>query len=103
MNILETANNIVNERSEEKDREYGPFSEGMQIAADIASTIRGKEFDAEDIFVALVALKFSREHYNHKEDNLLDIVAYVGAWNNFINEREKKREEANIGVELNDK
>ena len=86
MNILEQANGIVNDRSEEKDRLYGPFGEGMEICANIASVLRNKEFDAEDAFAMLVALKFSREHFNHKEDNLLDAVAYIGAWNNYINE-----------------
>ena len=33
MNILEQANEIVNKRSEEKERAYGPFSEGMERAA----------------------------------------------------------------------
>lgn len=90
MNILETANKIVNDRSEEKDRLYGPFGEGMEICAKIASLLRNKDFDAEDAFAMLVALKFSREHYNHKEDNLLDAVAYIGAWNNYINENMDK-------------
>lgn len=88
MNILERADQIVNKRSEEKDREYGAFSEGMEVCAQIASLLRNKEFDAEDAFAMLVALKFSREHFNHKEDNLLDAVAYIGAWNNYINEQE---------------
>ena len=35
MNILEKANEIINTRSEEKDRMYGPMSEGMEIAAQI--------------------------------------------------------------------
>jgi hypothetical protein len=30
MNILEKANEIVNLRSEEKERMYGPFEEGME-------------------------------------------------------------------------
>lgn len=87
MNILEKANEIVNVRSEEKDRQYGSFSEGMEICAQLASLMRNKEFDAEDAFAMLVALKFSREHFNHKEDNLLDAAAYIGAWNNYINEQ----------------
>jgi hypothetical protein len=86
MNILDKANEIVNERNEEKERLYGPFGEGMEICAKIASLIRNKDFDAEDAFAMLIALKFSREHYNHKEDNLLDAVAYIGAWNNYIND-----------------
>lgn len=41
--ILERANEIVNNRSEEKEREYGPFSEGMKRAAKIASGMSGKD------------------------------------------------------------
>ena len=37
--------------------------------------------------MALVALKFSRESYNHKRDNLLDAVAYIQGLENYINEK----------------
>ena len=84
MNILKKANEIVNERSEEKEREYGPFSEGMARAAKIASGMTGKDWSIDDMYVALIALKFSRQSYNFKEDNLLDAAAYIGAWNNHI-------------------
>ena len=86
MNILERANQIINERSEEKEREYGPMSEGLERAAKIASGITGREWSTHDIFVSLIALKFSRQSYNFKEDNLLDAVAYIGAWQNYINQ-----------------
>jgi len=85
-NILEQANNIINNRSEEKERQYGPMGEGFERAALIASGMSGKEWSAHDIFIAMVALKFSRQSYNFKEDNLLDAVAYIGAWQNYINE-----------------
>ena len=85
-NILERANEIVNQRSEEKEREYGPFIEGMKRAAKIASGMSGKEMTAHDMYISLVALKLSRQSYNFKEDNLLDAVAYLGAWQNFIEE-----------------
>lgn len=85
-NILERANEIVNQRSEEKEREYGPFSEGMKRAAKIAAGMSGKEVTAHDMYIALVSLKLSRQSYNFKEDNLLDAVAYLGAWQNFIEE-----------------
>lgn len=84
--ILERADEIVNRRSEEKEREYGPFSEGMKRAAKIASGMSGKDVTAHDMYIALTALKLSRQSYNFKEDNLLDAVAYLGAWQNFINE-----------------
>ena len=32
-NILEQANNIINNRSEEKERQYGPMGEGFERAA----------------------------------------------------------------------
>jgi hypothetical protein len=91
-NILKEANQIINERSEEKERQYGPFSEGMKRAAMIASGMSGKEWSAHDMYIAMVALKFSRQSYNLKEDNLLDAVAYIGAWQNFIDEENEENE-----------
>ena len=85
-NILEQANNIINNRSEEKERQDGPMGEGFERAAMIASGMSGKEWSAHDMFIAMVALKFSRQSYNFKEDNLLDAVAYIGAWQNYIND-----------------
>jgi hypothetical protein len=85
MNILKKADEIINERSEEKIRDYGPFSKGMERAAQIASGATGKHLTAKDMFMAMIALKLSRESYNHKEDNLLDAVAYIGALNNYEN------------------
>jgi len=85
-NILERANEIVNKRSEEKEREYGPMSQGFERAAMIASGMSGKEWNAHDMFIAMAALKLSRQSYNFKEDNLLDLVSYLGAWQNYIDE-----------------
>jgi hypothetical protein len=87
MNILEEANSIVNLRSEEKERMYGPFEEGMDRAALILSGMLGYEVDAILVYKALIALKLSRESYSHKEDNLLDSVAYLGSMNNYINNK----------------
>lgn len=86
-NILKRANEIVNERSEEKDRQYGPFSECMERATAIynAMSPADEQISVAGMFRAMIAMKFAREAYSHKEDNLLDAVAYIGAWNNFIN------------------
>ena len=94
MNILEEANNIVNKRSEEKARMYGPFSEGMDRAAMIMRGMTGKDITGEDMYAALVALKLSRHsyNYNYKEDNLLDAVAYLGALDNHVKEKQKKKD-----------
>lgn len=90
MNILKQADEIINERSEEKERQYGPFSEGMERAAMIAKGMTGKDISAKDIYAILVALKLSRHSYNYKEDNLLDAVAYLGALNNYELKKQKK-------------
>lgn len=87
MNILDEASGIVNNRSEEADRQYGPFSEGMDRAAMIFTGMTGIEVTGEHMFKALVALKFSRESYNHKRDNLLDAVAYIQGLDNYIEEK----------------
>ena len=40
MNILEKADQIVNHRSEEKERMYGPFGKSMERAAAIYNAYR---------------------------------------------------------------
>lgn len=85
MNILKKADEIVNERAEEKERQYGPFAECNEKAATIASVLCGKVITTKDIYNFQIALKLARESYSHKQDNLLDAVAYIGALNNFLN------------------
>ena len=46
-----------------------------------------KEITIEDAYNVLIALKLSRESNKHKEDNLLDAVAYLGSLNNYKNEK----------------
>lgn len=88
MNILKKADEIVNQRAEEKERQYGPFSESMDRAAKLYNLMSppGEHITPAGLYRALIALKLSREAYAHKEDNLLDAVAYIGALNNYINE-----------------
>ena len=88
--ILSEADSIVNNRDEEKERQYGPFSEGMDRAASIFNGMTGLNVTGKEMYMALIALKFSRESYNHKRDNLLDAVAYIQGLENYINEKNKK-------------
>jgi len=83
-NILEQANQIINHRSEEKERQYGPMSETNRRASVIASVLSNKEITVQDIYYFQIALKLARESWAHKEDNLLDCVAYLGGLNNFM-------------------
>ena len=100
MNILLKANEIVFERNEEKERMYGPFEEGMEQAAKIASLLSRKEITTVDMYNCMIALKLSRQSYNHKEDNLLDCVAYIASLNDYQNNvqnehsKDKKRKNA---------
>lgn len=89
MNILQEAEKIVYQRSEEKERQYGPFQEGMSRAAMILNAMTGLNFDAELMYKAMIALKLSRESYSHKEDNLLDAVAYISSMNDYLNNKNK--------------
>lgn len=86
MNILSKANQIVNERSEEKERQYGPFIESMHKATMIynAMSPEYEQISVVGMYRAMIALKLSREAYAHKEDNLLDAVAYMGSMNDYI-------------------
>lgn len=99
MNILLKANEIVFERNEEKKRMYGPFQEGMQEAAKIASLLSRKDITAVDMYNCMIALKLSRQSYNHKEDNLLDCVSYMASLNDYQNNvqnehsKDKKRKD----------
>ena len=85
MNILEQANEIIYKRNEEKARQYGPMQEGMQEAAKIASLLSRKELTAVDMYNCMIALKLSRQAYNHKEDNLLDAIGYMASLNDYQN------------------
>jgi len=88
MNILEKADEIVNKRSEEKERQYGPFKDSMIRAAQIynAMSPASERMSESGMYRALIALKLSRQAYAHKTDNLLDACAYIGAWNNLLEE-----------------
>ena len=87
--ILQEALDIVENRAQEKEREYGAFGESMERTAIIASIVCNKEIIAEDVYKILAALKFAREGYIHKRDNLLDAVAYLGALNKYIEVKNK--------------
>lgn len=83
MNILEKANEIVNLRSEEKERQYGPMDESLKKVSVIATELCNKEITTEDVYKVLISLKLSRMAYNHKEDTYVDMVAYISAFFNF--------------------
>jgi len=84
-NILHRANDIINNRSEEKEREYGPFNECMDDMRDIFNAMTGHKLTTQDMYAAMIAVKLARQKFKHKSDNLLDIAAYIGALDNYEN------------------
>jgi hypothetical protein len=89
--ILQKAHDIVYERSEEKSRMYGEFTEGMEQTARIASELSRKEITTFDAYNVLLALKLSRASWNYKEDNYLDLLAYAASLNDYL--KDKKNQE----------
>jgi len=89
MNILQQAQDIVYNRSEEKTRQYGDFHTSMEIMSNISKTLTGKDITVKDCYLIMVALKLSRETYSHKEDNILDAVAYLASMNDYLNKQTK--------------
>jgi len=108
MSLIDKANKIINDRSEEKERQYGPMTEGMQNASSIAESIQiavNIHSISDDMslssFRYLFGLKLSREKYNHKEDNMLDAIAYRIAEINAL--REIRNEEPFTTHTFNDR
>jgi small nuclear ribonucleoprotein (snRNP)-like protein len=94
MNILEHANNIVYERGEEKERQYGDFFKNMEDAASIASIMSKKEITAEDVYHSLIGLKFARESNTHKYDNIMDAIAYIASLHEYKESKQNKEKES---------
>jgi len=87
LNILTEADKIINQRAEEKTRQYGPFAESMQKAANIASELCNKQITQDDMYKIMIALKLSRLAYSSKEDTMLDAVGFIAAFNNLKNNK----------------
>lgn len=86
--ILEHANDIIYNRSEDKERQYGPMDENLDKCARIASEMCNKEITTEDFYKCMIALKVGRMAFNTKYDTLLDACGYIAGLHNF-NEKQK--------------
>jgi hypothetical protein len=85
MNILKKAQEIIFDRKEEKERQYGNIDDSISKAALVASELCNKEITTEDFYKCMIALKVSRMAYNTKKDTMLDCVGYIAALDNFKN------------------
>jgi len=99
-NVLEHARQILYDRSEEKERQYGPFDKGIEITRDLANLMTGSNMSLQQVYSVIIALKLSREAFNHKEDNILDAIVYLAQYNDHMNKLKDKDECLLCGDEL---
>lgn len=92
-NILEEANEIIFQRAEEKQRDYGPINQSFEETATIASILTGKQLTPGDCYKVMIALKMSRMKRGYKRDTYVDAVGYMGALGEYL---EGKKEDADI-------
>jgi hypothetical protein len=86
-NILEEANNIIFNRGEEKERQYGPIDESLQDTAVVASIVSNTDINIDMVYAVLVALKMSRLRHNKKHDTFLDGIGYLAAFEDYVNNK----------------
>ncbi len=91
MSILKQANEILKSNSQDKERQYGGIVESLTRTAIVVSEMTNKNFTAKDVCMVFIASKFMREAVSHKEDNLVDAVAYTEMLNQVINQELKSK------------
>lgn len=84
MNILKEADEILSKIDD--TRQYGGVVESLTKTAIVTSELLNKEITAKDIATVFIASKLCRESYSHKDDNLIDAVAYLEMLNQVINQ-----------------
>lgn len=84
MNILAESDKIVHINTD-RSALYGSYHDCNQRIADLMSIMTGKAITVTDVYYLQVAMKLAREVQFHKEENLLDTVAYLGALNDDLN------------------
>jgi len=87
--ILQEASDIVDERSEERTRAYGPFIDSVNKMAEfynasLPSDMQDQRVTPDRMYIAMAALKLSRQAYTYKRDSAVDLVAYLGALDNYM-------------------
>ncbi len=68
-------------RSGERNADYGDAVESFEIVAEIANAITGLNLTPAQCCKVLLAVKLTRERYNHKRDNLVDLCGYADILN----------------------
>lgn len=77
-------------RSGERNTDYGSAVESFQKVAQIANLFTGLSLTPADCCKVMIAVKMTRESYNHKRDNLVDACGYLDILE-LIEESEKQQ------------
>lgn len=85
--VVKDLDNILNKNSREKEQDYGPFIENIAKTARIFNELSGQKLTTEDAFKFMMALKLSRLSYGYKYDTYLDLMAYSGKLNEYLNNK----------------
>ena len=72
--ILEEAAEIV---TGARQHDYGHARESFAKIATIATVLTGKDLTPQDCCKVLMAVKLTRESFQHKRDNLVDLCGYA--------------------------
>lgn len=76
--IAEKAEKLING---DRRNDYGPAKESLAAAAQMTSLILRKKLKepitAHEFCLVMAGLKMVRETWNHKEDNLVDLIGYI--------------------------
>ena len=86
--ILNKVKNIVNG---DRVDSYGPPKESFKRIADywnvyMNHTIGDRNILPKDVAMLMALFKLAREENKHKEDNIIDAIAYLVLYNNLIKE-----------------
>jgi hypothetical protein len=73
--LIDKAKEILTK--DDEHRKYGDLVESTQKTADVASVLFGKPVPIELVTIIYIAGKICREGYSHKEDNIVDAIAYL--------------------------
>lgn len=60
-----------------RQQNYGHARESFAKIATIATVLTGKDLSPQDCCKVLMAVKLTRESFQHKRDNLVDLCGYA--------------------------
>jgi hypothetical protein len=73
--LIDKAKDIL--MKDDEHRKYGDLIESTERTAQVASVLFGSEVPPELVTIVYIAGKICREGYSHKEDNIVDAIAYL--------------------------